>query len=82
MDKNRINSAITVNDLYRQLAIARKQGLGDKMIMVSDDDEGNGYHELFDGLFIKMEGLFHGYSATLPYGVSVEDAENNYVILS
>ena len=48
--------AITVDELYRALAIARKYGFGDKKILLSNDDEGNGYHECFQGWFNVEKG--------------------------
>ena len=75
--------AITVDELYRALAIARKYGFGDKKILLSNDDEGNGYHECFQGWFNVENGWFDGrHSLELPYGVSPEQAENEYIIIS
>ena len=41
---------LTVRDLANQLAEAVRDGYGDKLIVISDDNEGNGYHGLFYGL--------------------------------
>lgn len=73
-------NAITVDELYEALAQVRKAGLGGKKIMLSNDDEGNGYHECFYEVTTDMEalGLSHN---DLPYGVSPEDAVNDYVII-
>ena len=38
---------LTVDELYEELKNARKNGLGNKKILLSDDDEGNGYHYMF-----------------------------------
>lgn len=40
---------ITVNDLYKICEQAIKEGNGDKNIVISDDNEGNGYHGMFYG---------------------------------
>ena len=75
---------ITVDELYKALAQARKAGMGSKKIMLSNDDEGNGYHECFFSVTtdLKEFGFGRGHSVVLlPYGVSPEDAENNYVII-
>lgn len=46
--------AITVNKLKELCDNAIKLGLGDRAIMISQDDECNGYHYLWDG-FITVE---------------------------
>lgn len=38
---------ITVKELYKDCEKQIKKGNGDKVIMISDDDEGNGYHYLW-----------------------------------
>ena len=75
---------VTVDELYKALSQARKAGMGSKKIMLSNDDEGNGYHECFFAVTtdIKSFGFGGRWGASmLPYGVSAEDAENNYVII-
>lgn len=39
--------AMTVNDLEKACKEQIKKGNGDKIILLSDDDEGNGFHTLF-----------------------------------
>lgn len=73
-------NAITVDELYEALAQVRKAGMGSKKIMLSNDDEGNGYHECFYEVTTNMEALELSYN-DLPYGVSPEDAVNDYVII-
>ena len=36
--------ALTIKDLYKECKYQINKGNGDKVIMISDDDEGNGYH--------------------------------------
>lgn len=38
---------LTVNDLYKHCQEQIKKGNGDKLIVISDDNEGNGFHGLF-----------------------------------
>lgn len=38
---------VTVRDLYRYCENAISDGHGDKNIVISDDNEGNGFHGLF-----------------------------------
>ena len=40
---------LTVNDLYKICEKRIKEGHGDKNIVISDDNEGNGYHGMFYG---------------------------------
>lgn len=75
---------ITVDELYKALDQARKNGFGKKKILLSNDDGGNGYHQRFFTVAtdVKSFGFGDGWAAgMLPYGVSPEDAENNYVII-
>ncbi len=39
----------TINDLKKLCDKAVKEGLGNKKILLSDDDEGNGYHIMLYG---------------------------------
>ena len=43
--------AITVRELLSKCGELIKAGFGDKKILLTNDDEWNGYHELFDGFF-------------------------------
>lgn len=38
---------LTINDLKKACDVAIKEGLGNRIIVISDDTEGNGYHGLF-----------------------------------
>ena len=42
-----INKPITVSQLKKMCETEIKNGNGDKVIMISDDDEGNGFHYLW-----------------------------------
>ena len=71
---------VTVRELYDALAVACKSGFGNKKVLLSNDDEGNGYHECFFTLATDIKKFRLSYN-DLPYGVSPEDAENDYVII-
>lgn len=43
-------NAMNVKRLYDLLGDEIKKGNGDKNILLSDDDEGNGYHAMFYGI--------------------------------
>lgn len=75
---------ITVDELYNALGRAREAGFGSKKILLSNDDEGNGYHECFYTISTDVKSFGFGdvwAAGMLPYGVSPEDAENDYVII-
>lgn len=42
-----MNLGITVKELLLACQVQVNKGNGDKHIIISDDDEGNGYHTLF-----------------------------------
>ena len=71
----------TINDLAKLVDAEIKKGNGEKMIMLSDDDEGNGYHGLYYA-FTPTEKVFDDspYSPSLPYGVKKEELKD-YIIL-
>ena len=61
------NRPLTVRELAEACAELIRKGHSDKQILISDDDEGNGYHSLFFGFIDNKEtirkladyGLFH-----------------------
>ena len=42
-----MNKPLTIKQLYKECKKQIDAGNGDKVIMISDDDEGNGYHYLW-----------------------------------
>ena len=76
-------TALTINQLIALCKEAKKNGLGEKKILISNDDEGNGYHELFFGVTTNLADMFtpNSYSPELPYGVNHDTAIKDYVIL-
>lgn len=80
-----MNSCFTINDLYRTLKNEIKKGNGMKKILITSDDEGNSCHELFFGITTpkpeknKECELFN--AIMLPFGVSKESADKDYVLL-
>lgn len=61
------NKGMTVKQLKKDCDRLIKEGLGDKHILISCDDEGNGFHTLFylftakkESIdFYASEGMFH-----------------------
>ena len=67
------NTALTVADLKKMCDYQIKQGNGNKKILISNDDEGNGFHELFYA-FQEVDKMFDGrFPLSTPWGVD----ENN-----
>lgn len=74
-------NTITINELKKYVDKQVKLGNGEKKILISSDDEGNGYHELFFE-FTPVEQVFDGskYQPHAPYGVD-ENNIDEYIIL-
>ena len=69
--------AVTINELAKALQRQIKNGNGNKKILLSSDDYGNQYHEMFFTVTeIDSLGL-----AEYQIPVAMEDAVKNYVIL-
>ncbi len=72
---------ITVMQLLQECMKQMKAGNGNRHVMISGDDEGNNYHELFYG-FQPVPDFSSPYMAgTLPYGVTEEDVRREYIVL-
>lgn len=69
---------VKVKDLARICAEELKKGNGDKKIMLSDDEEGNGYHNLFFGFTPVSEEIL---AYTSLHDCTKEEALKDYVIL-
>ena len=70
--------ALTIDELYKALAAERKKGNGKKRIMLSDDDEGNGFHQCFYAVTPITENFAY---ANFGYGVSLKKAMEEFVII-
>lgn len=44
---NRVNFPMTIDELIAEALKAKKKFGGSKYVLVSDDEEGNGYHECY-----------------------------------
>lgn len=74
-------NTITINQLKKFVDRQVKLGNGNKKILLSSDDEGNEYHEMFFG-FTPAEQVFDGskYQPQAPYGVDKNNIDK-YIIL-
>ena len=70
---------VTVEELYNTLGALVKSGKGSKKILLSSDDEGNGFHEMFYHVTEVENAVCEEYM--LPYGVNMEAAKAEYVVL-
>lgn len=44
---NRINFPLTIEEIYENCKKQIKEGNGKKFVLISDDEEGNGFHEAY-----------------------------------
>ena len=72
--------AITIDQLLAICEYEKKKGNGSKKVMISKDDEGNGYHELFFGISNPNKVFGGKYPPELPYGVNSQNLDE-YVVL-
>lgn len=63
------HTAITIAELGQLCELHIELGHGDKKILISADDEGNGYHELFYGFMHAGEVFGEKFSPLMPHGV-------------
>ena len=71
--------AVTVSELYNTLGALVKSGKGSKKILLSSDDEGNGFHEMLFLVSEVEQAVSEEYQ--LPYGVNMKTAKAEYVVL-
>jgi len=72
---------MTVNELLKLCLSAVSKGNGDKTILLSDDDEGNGFHEMFYG-FTTIKDYFGGDATNLDfYGFPDGTTNDTHIIL-
>lgn len=62
---------ITIDELIADALKAKKKYGGDKYVLISDDEEGNGYHECYF-TFSNAKELLDG-CARAPYDLNPED---------
>ena len=67
----RVNFPLTLDELIAEALKAKKKYGGNKYVLVSDDEEGNGYHECYFSFSDAVE-LLDG-CARAPYDLNPED---------
>ena len=71
-----VNKPLTVSDLLKICKDAVDNGLGDKYVFISQDDEGNGFHALFYSFTIHK---IKDYADEI-YQVNEEDLEDIIIL--
>lgn len=71
---------ITIMQLYAECVKQINAGNGKRHIMISSDDEGNSYHELFYG-FSPCKDAIGDDDYMLPYDVTLSQADKEYIVL-
>ena len=71
---------ITVMQLYAECVKQINAGNGKRHIMISGDDEGNSYHELFYG-FSPCKDAIGDEDYMYPFGVTPSQADKEYIVL-
>ena len=69
-------NAITVAELYARCKIQMLKGNGDKSILISSDDEGNSFHQLFFAFTDDVTA-----TETLKYALPLETDPSKVVLL-
>lgn len=68
---DRVNFPLTIDELIAEAVKAKKQFGGNKYVLISNDEEGNGYHECYftfgDAKELAGSGCF------APYDLELED---------
>ncbi len=67
---DRVNFPLTLDQLISEALKAKKKFGGDKYVLISDDEEGNGYHECYFS-FSDAKELLDG-CAYAPYDLAPE----------
>lgn len=71
---------MTINELLGYCVKEIRRGNGDKKIFVPDDEEGNGYHELYDE-FTSWDALTEkGKYASFCYGLGNENNDTCVIL--
>lgn len=68
---NRVNFPITLDELIIAAKEAKKKFGGNKYVLLSTDDEGNGFHECYFTFSDAKE--FEGCHCRMPYDLPLED---------
>ena len=68
---NRVNYPMTIDELIAEAQKAKKKFGGDKYVLISNDEEGNGYHECYF-TFGDAESLTGCY-CEVPYDLELEE---------
>ena len=73
---------LTLKDLYVAIAEQMRKGNGDKIVLVADDDEGNGFHPIYFSV-TPTEGNFTeaDFACSNTYGFSPKECMEKCIIV-
>ena len=69
---NRVNFPMTIDDLIADAQEAKKKFGGDRYVLISDDVEGNGYHECYFTFGDAKELELADYQCSIPGDLELE----------
>lgn len=75
------NGGITVNELAEACNDLVSKGLGEKHVLIVDDDEGNGYHTLFYLFEYDQKVINETFTGSLACNLHDDNDINNVVLL-
>lgn len=75
-----MNKAMTIEELAQFVKEQIKNGNGKKHILLSRDEEGNGYHECFFA-FTPTDEFNESDRCLFPYDLSMDEIHKDYIIL-
>ena len=78
--KKQKEMGITIIQLWKECTKQINAGNGKRHIIISGDDEGNSFHELFLG-FSPCKDAIGDDAYMYPYGVTPEQADKEYITL-
>lgn len=70
---------MTIRELRNLCDRATEYGFGDFNVIVPDDEEGNGYHDLFYSLTTNQEDVKYAIESTCSFG-HVTDVEHSVIL--
>lgn len=76
-----MNNPITLEQLYKEIGKEIKKGNGKKICLLSDDDEGNGFHQMFFTITTMKKYTLKTLEHTNLHGMSAKDAYKFGIII-
>ena len=71
---------MTVEELYEACRIEIGMGNGKRNVVISNDEEGNGYHDLFYSFLRSPQEIRHAIDNTCSWGSVTGEVENMIIL--